>query len=274
MLRRAETHASRVLRLTRTFARVAPLGLALLLGIAVSQANAAIITDHFDSSHDYLADGVSGTIWNGLFVGTANVSTANANITNAGLLTLQSSNGYWEGTGTGLLLYLNVSGDFIATVYVAGADTGPYNDMGLMARVASPASGEDYVAARYFAAYGMNSWRSTNDGGGSNSDATGIQPWLELRRSGDTFYFDRSNDGISFSPIGSGSVDRPDLHGLALQVGIWQATFDPSYSGAGQFDSFNLQTFPAETGVPEPATLCLMGLGGAVLAFFRRRRAA
>ena len=275
MLRRAETHASRVLHLTRTFTRVAPLALALLLGIAVSPANAATITDNFDSSHDYLADGVSGTVWDGLFVGTASVAIANANITNAGRLTLQSSNGYWEGNGTGLLLYMNVSGDFTATVYVAGADTGPYNDMGLMARVASPASGEDYVAARYFAAYGMNAWRSTDDGTGTNSDDTGIQPWLQLERSGNTFSFRRSNDGIVFLPIGSGSVDRPDLNGLALQVGIWQATFDPSYSGAGLFDSFSLDTPDGEvTGVPEPATLCLVALGGAVLAFFRRRRTA
>jgi regulation of enolase protein 1 (concanavalin A-like superfamily) len=272
MLRFAETHASRVLRLTRTFTRVAPLALALLLGIAVSPANAAIITDYFDLNHDYLA-GVTGTAWDGLFQGTANVSVANANITNAGLLTLQSANGYWEGNGTGLLLYINVSGDFIATLHVAGADTGPYNDMGLMARVPSPVSGEDWVATRYFAASGINAWRSTNNDSTDNDNALGpIQPWIQLERWGDTFYFGRSNDGTGFEPIGQ--LDRPDMNGLTLQVGIWQATFDPSYSGAGQFDSFNLQTFPAETGVPEPATLCLVALGGAVLAFFRRRRAA
>jgi regulation of enolase protein 1 (concanavalin A-like superfamily) len=250
---------------------VVPVLLALIAGVGISPATAGLIGDDFDSSHDYTG-GVSGTIWDGFMTGPATGVVADANISNTGKLTFQSSNGAWEATGTGLLLYKNVAGDFVATLQVGSANTVSYNDLGLMARVASPSSGEDYVAARYFAVSNYNSVRDTNDGNSTNYDPSGLPAamlWLQLERSGDTFSFGFSSDGLTFSPLGIGSITRTDMNGLALQVGIWQSTFSDA-SGTAKFNSFSLST-PDGNGVPEPGTVCLVALGGVALAFFRKR---
>ncbi len=89
-------------------------------------------TDDFAVSHDYLAGGVGGTAWDGVYEhpgdipGTAfvsdplaAVSVADANISSNGVLTVTSENVGWEfGQNDGFFLFKYVPGDFQAAVHL------------------------------------------------------------------------------------------------------------------------------------------------------------
>ena len=111
--------------------------------------------------------------------------------------------------------------------------------MARVANLADAGTGEDWVVAKRFANGGQNGHRSTDNGASSTTQVAGVQPWLRLRRIGNTFYSLRSTDGENWSAIGS--TIRNDLDGLPLQVGIWQATFSGN-EGTAQFDDFSLRT--------------------------------
>lgn len=237
-------------------------------------AHGATVTDDFSANHDYSGRNVAGTIWDGVmfnsgFSGPQNATmlAANANTSNAGRLTLQTSSGDWDGAGDdGVFLYRNVSGDFTMAVDVISATVVNYHDLGLMARVANEADagpGQDLVAGRYFAAGTANNLRSVDNSVETNSDAAGLLPFLMLSRTGNVFTYTRANDSAFTSGVITHSVTRNDLDGLSLQVGIWQATFTGSPAIA-VFDNFSLTT------VPEPAVAALAGMG--MLAFLKRRR--
>ncbi len=219
----------------------------LFVLIGVMPVSAGVLEDSFTSTHNYLTGGVSGTIWEGLqYAVPAAVTTLDASITNSGALTLSSSNGFWENTGAnGVLLYLNVTGDFIAELEIRSAVAVLYHDMGLMARVADAGSGgagEDWIAARYFFANpggGIISLRSTDNDVSTNYDVGTLQRFMQLERSGDTFYYrTKINSGDAWTLRRTQS--RSDLSGLALQVGIWQATFSAN-TGTTQFESFRIE---------------------------------
>ena len=256
------------------------------MAVGMASVAEAEVADDFDTAHDYLANGTAGTIWDGMLLNGGYDSTQNAvatygdaSITNSGTLTLGSTNGNWENANDdGFLLYLNVSGDFIAEVEVIAANQVSWHDMGLMARLADEAdggAGEDYVTLRHFASSQQDASRSVDNGATSNPtvrDGYVEQSMLQLERRDDDFYFrvkrfDGTDYASEWTNIGS-SITRSDMDGLPVQVGIWQATFSAN-EGVAQFDSFRL----IET--PEPTTMAsLFSALGVVLAgsWFRRRR--
>src|SRR4051794_16252027 len=101
----------------------------LLLSLPASLFSATI-TDNFNTSVDYRANGVAGTIWDGVYLGAgefANTGTGgsgagstvqcDANIVANNMLTVQSTATDWEGTGDdGFFLFKVVRGDFSAIV--------------------------------------------------------------------------------------------------------------------------------------------------------------
>jgi len=219
--------------------------LAVALSSAIN-AQASVVYDTFDTSHDYTA-GVAGTIWDGFFYnvagGNTTVAAANANSSNAGKLTFQSTNGSWENADNdGMLLYKTVEGDFDARVQVVSMNVVQYHDAGLMARVADSSdagTGEDWVAVKHFANSNRNGHRSVDNNVTSTVEMpAGLQPWLRLTRAGNTITSYRSTDGVNWSRISASK--RNDMDGLALQVGIWQATFIAN-QGTAQFDNFSLR---------------------------------
>ncbi len=209
--------------------------------------SATVVTDSFGTSHNYAVDGVAGTIWDGFFYnvagGNAVVTAADANASNAGVLTFRSQFGNWEnGDNDGMLLYKTVAGDFDARVQIVSMNVVQWHDAGLVARVADSAdagAGEDWVAARHFAQGNLCGHRSTDNGVSANATAAGLQPWLRLTRSGSTITSYRSTDGVNWTRIGA--TVRTDMNGLPLQVGIWQATFSVN-EGTARFDNFSLRT--------------------------------
>src|SRR4030042_1357590 len=103
-------------------------------------AQSVEFSDNFNTTRNYLTQGVSGTGWDGFIGQGANetVDKLNANIDRAGKLYMESHGGRWEPSfiPLGPFLYKIVSGDFIASVMVSESSNIQWNDVGLMARVA------------------------------------------------------------------------------------------------------------------------------------------
>ena len=220
----------------------------LYVFLSSSFSFADVIEDNFNESHNYLTDGVAGTIWDG-FVGLGTgqtVTELNASQTAGGQLQISSQNSSWEPSWVNLgpFLYLNVEGDFSATVRVASASNTNWNTAGLMARAGTDSdggAGEDFESIEYFQAIGQNMARTIDNGSENEFGRTSdFMPYLRLRREGNVFYHEYSNDGNSWITISGSPITRDDLEGVVLQVGIHQATYSNTL-GNFQFDDFAIE---------------------------------
>ena len=149
-------------------------------GLNVTNTNNVVITTHnpvyvdnFDVNHDYLANGVAGTLYDGVYfgdvsfhpfnsipgdVGTGSpglgqTTIADANISSNGVLTVQHTGTGWEfGEDDGFLFLKNINGNFQTSIHVLEATAGnfppPANaNVGLMARLAAATNGGPIGAA-------------------------------------------------------------------------------------------------------------------------------
>jgi regulation of enolase protein 1 (concanavalin A-like superfamily) len=240
------------------------------------------VSDNFDTAHDYVADGVTGTIWDGI-VNAGSAVTLNSSTTTSGQLRIAAANavGWDSGYYNAPFLYLNVSGDFDARVQVTAMTTGNYNVGALMARLGDPSAdgtaGEDLmmVASNKFGSLWIQG-RSVDDTTklDSNGPSGLAYPrWLRLTRTENTFNIYYGTDGATWTGVDWGGVlssniglnlVRNDLDGLPLQVGLWQGSFTSSGQTA-DFDNFSI------TIIPEPSA-GLLALGAAGLVLRRSRR--
>ena len=271
-----------------------PPAVLMILASAVFRATAitgSVITDNFDTSHDYLAGGVAGTAWSGLYTGVGSFPggsygmapgsnlTANANLSNPGQLTVQTANAGWDMTeDDGFFLFMNASGNFQMSVQIiVPYSTSQYNQAGLLVRAANPdgspfGGAENWVSFVRFDEFGVSTmFDSTVNGQTGRTTLPLPDPnyWLRINRvNGSTFnFYERAQASDPWQLVGP-SISRPDLAGLALQVGITQGTFS-SNSPQVEFDNFSL------TLVPEPGAglLSATGLAMAVLLVQSRGRA-
>src|SRR5215469_12450638 len=110
-------------------------------------------TDNFNTSLNYLTNGVAGTIWDGVYFGAGEFNNTglggggpgatvqcDANVTAASTLTLQTTGTAWEGADDdGFFLFKVVKGDFSVSVHVVSPfNNAGYNTAGLQARAFSP----------------------------------------------------------------------------------------------------------------------------------------
>ena len=265
----------------------------VFLAHGICGALAASFADDFNVNHDYLAGGVTGTIWDGLYTGAGSFPagnigsdgagstlTANANITGAGRLTVQSVSTGWENTeDDGFFLFKNVAGDFQMSVHVVSPySNNPFNNGGLLVRAVgvsgAPWNGaENYVSLTRFDEFDVGNWiRNTTNG----STIQITQPsdsnyWLRIDRvNGTNFtFYQKAFASDPWQLIGSSPILRSDLGGLTLQVGIEHASFNSTPNQA-QFDTFRLTTVE----VPEPAaaTLLWIGLALGILSSLKWRK--
>jgi len=228
-----------------------------LVLVASGVSRGEVFSDNFDTAHDYLAAGVTGTGWDG-FLGLGageKASAINASATRAGQLYLESAGAAlaepWDAMPP--FLYKVVTGDFIATVKVtdyAGTEAAPLysNNCGLMARAAleDAGPGEDWISVDYFPIWGCgNMVRMGNDGARTEPCNNGVAwkagTYLQLERKGDTFYARQSADGQTWTQLCNPFV-RKDLAYIPLQVGLFQCDYSPDVSYAA-FDDFSVESF-------------------------------
>jgi hypothetical protein len=243
--------------------------------LATVTTHEPVLIDNFDVNHDYLATGVGGTIFDGVYfgdvanhpsnsipggVGTTSpglglTTIADANVSSNGYLTVQHSGTGWEfAEDDGFLLLKNISGNFQASVHVFEATDGFFPptanaNVGLMARAAGAAggpfggAGEDWISWSRFDLFGIqNDGRSTLDGGTTRlevRDGT-TNYWLMIVRNGNTFYFmERPTTNDAWFVRNNFTTVRSDFGGQPLQVGIQAAMFAAA-TGKTLFDHFAL----------------------------------
>ena len=254
----------------------------VLVPAAGAQTLVDFFSDDFETPHDYVADNVADTGWDGYFGWlpgeTVDALNASMDPNHPGQLYLASTNAVWADPWDplGPFLYKYVEGDFIATVQVTGyADIGEWgddqwllnNDVGLMARAskADPNdeadTGEDWVSIDYFPIWNCGNfhWNADNDVRyelGHNGKEFNADPWLQLERSGNVIHVRTSPDGVTWTEMATSPVTRDDFEGLPLQVGIRQANY--TFSNAGVYswaavDNFSIvlvRRFKAYNPVP------------------------
>ncbi len=202
--------------------------------------------DRFETDRDYFAQGAAGTLWDG-FLGLADHSQPELIAARSGTLHLQSKGTVWDGgQPLGAFLFKSVTGDFVVETTVAdyaGLATRKVpgnNDGGLMVRVpeldkAGP--GEDLLQLNFFPIWNQGNMVTTLDGGRrqqGNGLAWDAHRHLQIIRHGTRFHFRTSTDGRAWQDMPGSPVEREDLAGLPLQVGLYHA----SYGGDSSFVAF------------------------------------
>jgi len=234
--------------------------MAVLLALAVgTTVQAEVFVDDFNTPHDYVVDGVEGTLWDDYigWMSGETVDALNASMSRDGQLYIASTNGVWDSPWNplGPFLYKVVKGDFIVSVKVtdyAGTSAAPvlHNDGGLMARafLSDAGAGEDWISIDYFPIWSCGNflWQADNNvrneaWGCNNGKQWNLDPWLQLERSGNVFHVRTSKDGVTWTEMSCSPKTRSDFEGLPLMVGLRHATYSGT-QGYVAFDDFRLET--------------------------------
>lgn len=226
-------------------------------------------TDNFGTAHNYVVDGVTGSAWDGVFLGANSfpneggnndgvVNACDANVTSNNTLTVNHTLTDWAGGGDdGFLLFKNVTGDFQAMVHMAAVWRTNYQFAGIMARgystngeplvIGTNAPSENWVywgqfeqfadsTESRFALNGTDNERSDLDGATNNF-------WILLaRQNGTNFFFCRKvNPTDPWTPqTSSQRITQPNLTSdVSMEVGLFAAMYTANVATA-QFDSFAL----------------------------------
>ena len=261
-----------------------------LLGMLTS-VKADSITNDFDSSLDYLANGVAGTMWDGIYVAFGDVpggivgpytgATVQANETsNPGFLTVQSTGTSWAGAeDDGFYLFKVVAGDFDVSVEnVEPFDNTPDHFGGLLVRAFTtngPAWGAPFSTTDTNASenwlnitrfnefsvgdqirYATNATdiqisASYNSGLTNYNGETTDNRYLRITRVGNIFNF-YDKTNQSDAWVFETNVTRLDLAGIPMQVGIEDAAFSTS-SPLTYYTDFELTGTNVNAAIVPPA---------------------
>lgn len=251
----------------------------LLFAIQSSQAQVTV-ADDFSTPVNYLANGVNGTVWDGLYLGagaiaqatgdgaaSGSVSLANADISSNSTLTIASLQTDWENEADdGAFLFKVISGNFDMSVHVIGPiDNAPYNLPGLMVRAfgagGSPAPNEaenSFLWAR-FDEFNIANMLKNNVNGAKTDTGEGAYPnsnyWLRITRAGNVFnLFEKASAEAAWNQVGS--VTRADFNGIPLEVGIEHSDYAGGTTLTAYYQSFSLtlSNMGPFSAVPSPVT--------------------
>ena len=193
------------------------------------------VSDSFGAAHDYLAQGVAGTVWEDL-IGKENGGLMESVAAKDGVLRLQSHGTVWDGgRPRGPFLYQTVQGDFVVQVKVAdyaglaGRQAVGATDGGLMVRLPQAAGPENLVQLTFFPPWNQGNMTTTMVKGGRQQKGNMLgfdaDRYLQIIRTGAQFHFRTSPDGKEWKEMPGSPIARPDMAGKPVQVGLMHATY-------------------------------------------------
>jgi hypothetical protein len=211
--------------------------------------------DDFVAQRNFLEQGVAGSWWSGV-VGKGNKESAKTITSGDQQLKLESQATNWDGNAPyGPFLYKEVVGDFVAEVTVTDVSglatkrvTGN-NEAGIMVRlpIDTLASGrrpqQQLIQNGIFPAWNVGNLLTNFQNGRREQfniqTAWNFNKYLQIQRDGDWFFVRTSKDGINWSDMPGTPVQRNDMSGKAVQVGLYQSTYGPA-EAYGVFSNFRL----------------------------------
>jgi hypothetical protein len=108
-----------------------------------------------------------------------------------------------------------------------------------MVRLPDATGGENFVQLTFFPPWNQgNMWTSMVNGNRyqkGNMLGFAAHPYLQIIRLGTQFHFRTSSDGKRWEEMPESPIDRPDLAGLPVQVGLAHA----AYGDQSSFISFS-----------------------------------
>jgi photosystem II stability/assembly factor-like uncharacterized protein len=242
--------------------------------------------DDFGINHDYLADGVTNTLWDGIYArpgdvpGTTYTSapdaasvTADANISSNDVLTVANRDLGWDYyENDGFFLFKYVPGDFQAAVHLTSLETTPYNLPGLLARAygintngqpGAPfggTNGESWLIWMRFDEFGIGTFArltltniSSED---LQDDYLDQNYWLLMVRRGETNFslYTRHSAADPWEPSPSNTVySVPSFAAIPMQVGLEAGGFSTNIVTA-RFDHFMLDVGPPVLTIQHPGS--------------------
>jgi len=239
-------------------------------------------TDSFTNSHNYLANGLPGASWDGLYLNGSDIPNAtytppaattvtfDADLSTNDLLSITCAGSFWKGANdNGPFLFKVVPGDFQASVHIASYNVTGYQFVGLQARAfdtadnASPSGSgytENFVEWMRFDEYSISTTTfNTKNGVNTETDETDGEMtdyWLLMVRQNSTnfFFFKKANATDPWLAQPSETIVRADFtNGVPLQVGLMQSMFSDT-AGNVQYDSFALDATNISGGTPPAAS--------------------
>jgi regulation of enolase protein 1 (concanavalin A-like superfamily) len=244
--------------------------------------HAPAFTDNFSTTHDYVANGLQGSKWDGLFLNYGDVPGANKGADAAAgqtfvlkaetnVLSLQAAGGTWRGAGSdGTYLFKVVRGDFQASVHVtcgvinnnyAGLMARLFNDTGTTNEWAGGGTGGTETHINWGNPQnGTASARRTIDGGGTTTVAgLANDRWFLMQRVNSTnfYFYEKSSSNGLWSAVTAATMVVPQAAGNApMQVGLFQEMRTASTDTA-QYDNLMIDgpgiVSPAGTPAPPAA---------------------
>ena len=262
-------------------------GLALFLTLETAAPAQTLYTDSFNVKNNYLTNGLTGTIWDGVYFGAGAFNNSgvsgpgatvqcDADISTLGTLTLQTTGTAWENANDdGFFLFKVAPGDFSASVHVVSPfNAAGYNTAGLQVRAFAPDGDpyngtENFISWTRFDEYGFANYLRSEIAGGVDQINPGDYPntnyWLRIDRVSSTnfYFYEKATKAAAWQPVSFPSpvigtkLVRSDLADLPLQVGIMHATFSGQLGV--QFTDFNLSVSNSSpVTAPSPPTALIL----------------
>lgn len=212
--------------------------------------------DLFSQTKNFLIDGTTGSIWKG-FIGKGEKESAIVIGAGNESLKLESKATNWDGNVPyGPYLYREVKGDFVAEVMVtdvSGLDTKRVtgnNEVGLMVRlpndtitITNRRPQERLIQNSIFPAWNVGNLFTNFQNGRREQNNTqaawDFNKYLQIQRTGNTFYVRTSKDGKNWINMPGSPVLRNDMDNKQVQIGVYQSTYGPT-QGYGHFSNFRL----------------------------------
>ncbi len=197
----------------------------------------------------FTATGKAEAAWDGQIVNQDPKCEASVKVAN-GVITLTSANTNFtmNKADNGVLIYKEVTGDFLMQGKVVELDgqserkTPAYNEGGIMV-LDDSGRGQEIIHLGVFPSYNCGNMLTHVGRRGRpqfpRQNAWNYDPYLQIERTGDTFYVRTSPDGKSWTDMPGSPIVAPQMKGKTLKVGLYQTTYTNNKSWVS-FDDFNL----------------------------------